>query len=107
MLNYYNFDKPTLENKNFYLDNEGIFNLWNDYLLVHINGYNLVLVNKLGREFSGSITSSEETSIKNRFKNEFCNVKGCSTTRGATSCCEIIKDWGEDVCNDIWEWLNT
>lgn len=106
MLNYYNFDKPTLENKNFYFANEGIFNFWGECLFAHINGYNIVLADRLGKEYHGSITDSENALVKSRIKNGFCNAKSCSTSSGATSCCEIITDWGKDVCKHIGEWIN-
>lgn len=101
MLNYYVFDKQTPENKDFYFNNEGIFNFWNNYLLIHINDCNLVIVNKPKRKFHGSITEDERALIKDRIKKEFCCDKGC-TVNTTSSDCEIKRDWGQDICNFIW-----
>lgn len=106
MLSYYVFDKPTLENKNFYFANEGVFNFWGECLLARLNGYNIVLADRQGNKYHGSITDSEAVLVKSRIKNEFCNTNGCSTSRGTASCCEIIRDWGEAVCDRIWKWVN-
>lgn len=106
MLSYNVFDKPTLGMRDFYFANEGIFNFGGKCLLAHLNGYNIVLADRLGNKYHGSITVSEAALVKSRIKNEFCNTNGCSTSRGTASCCEIIRDWGEDVCNHIWKWTN-
>lgn len=105
MLNYYVFDKPTSENEDFYFKNEGIFNFWNDYLFVHINNCNLVIVNKPKSKFSGSITAEEWSIVKNRIINDFCGARGCSSNT-TSSICEIIRDWGKDVCDIIYNWIN-
>lgn len=104
MLNYYTLNKNS-GSKDFYYNNEGIFNLDNEYLVIHINGHHIIAVNNLGREFHGSITNEELALAKDKIKNEFCGVKGCSASNRSVGC-EIIRDWGEDVCKRIWEWVN-
>lgn len=104
MLNYYVFEKQSPENVDIYFENEGVFNFWGEYLFVHINGHNFVLVNRTGKKFHGSITNSELAAAKSRVKNEFCGARGCE--QAATRvCCEIARDWGEDICKLIVEWL--
>ena len=103
MLNYYRLER-TPECHDMYFNNEGIFNFWDEYLFVHINNHNLVVVNRTGREFHGSITNSALAAAKTRVKNEFCGARGCADIGSAV--CEIVKDWGEDICKIISDWIN-
>lgn len=105
MLNYYVFENPTLENQDFYFKNKGIFNIRNEYLIIHINNCNLVVVNKPKFKLSGNITAGEWEIIKTRIRNEFCGSKGCNVNTISSSC-EIIRDWGKDICDLIYSWIN-
>lgn len=100
MLNYYVINERTPENLDFYFSNEGVFNFWNEYLLIRINKVNIVVVNKPNFKFSGIITEGESKMVKARMKNEFCGAKGCAENTTSLGC-EIIRDWGKEVCGSI------
>lgn len=96
MLKYYVLNK-TPESEAIYFNNEGIFNFWNEYLMIRINGKNLVAANRTGRKFSGEMTNAEYTACVQRLYQEFCDGKGCNWGDGS-QLCEIAKEWGDAIC---------
>ncbi len=99
MLKYYVLDKNP-ESRVTYFNNDGIFNFWNEYLFIHINGINIVAANRTGRKFSGNITNAEYIACVYKLYQEFCDGKGCNLGNGSQPC-EMVKDWGDAICRIV------
>lgn len=108
MLKYYVLEK-TQECKDFFFNNEGIFNFWNKYLIVHLNEFGdryPVLVSRTRREFRGGYTTPESKRIlKKRLKEEFCQTSECAVQENIPATkydtpllCDLTKEWGSVVC---------
>lgn len=71
-MKYYVLEK-TQECRDFFFNNEGIFNFWDEYVIVHLNELgdrHPVLVNRTGRKFHGGYITPEAKRILNkRLKN--------------------------------------
>lgn len=85
----------TEEDKQFYFDNEGIFNFWNTYLVVHIGNQHIVHVNRSGKkipEHQTHVLKKDEKKIINQidiwnqYKQIFKDFPEC-----------LKEDWMEDT----------
>lgn len=98
ILNYYVLNKNN-EDKDFYFENEGIFNFWNKYLIAHIGLYNIVLVNRTDKIFHGDrLSDDEKIVIQKSIKENFCDARNCKKDN-VISFCDLLKEWGTVICN--------
>ena len=66
-LPYYKIEQ-TNYGKQFFYNNIGYFNFWDEYLIMHISGYDklfTVLVNRTGRKFSGAVETEDYKVCRN------------------------------------------
>ena len=108
MLKYYVLEK-TQECRDFFFNNECIFNLWNEYLILHLNEFDnchRVLANRTGKKFHSRIFSETENALlKKRLREEFCQTSECAVQENipvtkyyAPLLCDLTKEWGSVVC---------
>lgn len=98
ILNYYVLEKNK-ESKDFYFENEGIFNFWNKYLIIHIGKDNIVLANRTNKIFNGKLLSKyEKVMLYTIIKENFCSLRKCKTD-SVSSLCSLAEEWGKVICN--------
>lgn len=96
-LEYYRLEGND-KDREFYFANEGIFNFWDEYLIVHIRNVHILVVNRTGREFTiMEITKLGESSgsLKQEVKERFCGARNCCCENVE---CQLFKDWGNVIC---------
>lgn len=97
ILNYYVLEK-TNECKDFYFENEGIFNFWNTYLIVHLKSFNIVLINRTNKIFHGErLSEDEKNMLRKEIKENYCEARKCKI-ESIDSWCDLVKEWGTLIC---------
>ena len=79
-----------------YFANNGLFNFWNQYLVLHWNDAHLILINKPGTKFTRDeqLTIFEIYDALDHVKNDYCG--DCTGNM-----CNIAKDFGECVLQKV------
>lgn len=90
---YYRVLEKAPECKDYYFENENIYNFWDDYLIVRIKNQNILLKNLTGKKFEHpeiKQTSIEKSNLKQEIKDRFCGARNC---KGTNPYCPIMYDW--------------
>ena len=87
-----------------YFANNGLFNFWNQYLILHWNDVHIVVINKPETRFGGRDNKEERPTISELYtaldhvKNDYCgNCNG--------NICDIANDFGECVLQEVMHGL--
>lgn len=92
-MQYYRLNQ-TQEDKAFYFDHQGLFNFWNQYLILHWGDIHLVIINKPGTNFSNPYyATSELYNAMYHLKNDYCG--DCDDIEH--NMCDIVNDFGECI----------
>lgn len=89
-MQYFRLNK-TQEDEDFYFSHNGLFNFWNQYLILHWYNVNFVIINKPGTKFGKEHfpTSALYTAL-NHIEDDYCG--NCNN-----NICDVVKDFGECI----------
>lgn len=90
-MQYYRINK-TQEDHDLYFSNNGLFNFWNEYLILHWNDAHIIIINRPGTKFTRDeqLTIFEIYNALDHVKDDYCS--DCKDNM-----CDIVKDFGECV----------